>query len=100
MAEEAEARWKMLSEMPVGGENTQKVEIVNPKNTGARILVKLEPAEKMLSLPRPKTARQLLEALGLEEEEALVARDGKLLTPDRRIWPDDSLLVRVVGSVG
>jgi sulfur carrier protein ThiS len=51
-------------------------------------------------LPRPKTSRQLLAALNLREECALVARNGELLTPDRRIWPDDELLVRKVGSTG
>ena len=49
---------------------------------------------------RPKTSRQLLTALGLAEECALVARDGELLTPDRQIWPNDELLVRKVASVG
>ncbi len=75
-------------------------EIVNPKHTGPRITVELVPPGKTLSLPRPKTARQLLEALDLMEEGALVARNGKLLTPDRHIWPDDHLLVRVVASRG
>lgn len=62
--------------------------------------VTLEPGGKKMRMARPKTALQLLEALKLREETALVARDGKLLTPDRRIWPDDELLVRVVGSRG
>ena len=60
----------------------------------------VQPEERRLSLPRPKTARQLLEALGLAEETALVARQGELLTPERRIWPDDELLVRTVASSG
>lgn len=76
------------------------VELVRPAHTGARVTVLLQPDDRRLSLPRPKTARQLLEALGLGEECALVARDGELLTPDRRIWPDDHLLVRVVMSAG
>lgn len=51
-------------------------------------------------LARPKTARQLLDALNMPEETALVARDGKLLTPDRQIWPGDRIWVRPVGSKG
>lgn len=64
------------------------------------IMLTLEPEGETLSFPRPKTARQLLQALGLEEETALVAREGKLLTPDRQIWPGDKILVRKVGSRG
>ena len=67
---------------------------------GAQVTVLLQPEERRFSLPRPKTARQLLQALGLGEECALVARNGELLTPDRRIWPDDELLVRKVASSG
>lgn len=76
------------------------VQIVRPEHCGARVIVLVQPEERRLSLPRPKTARQLLEALGLAEETALVARQGELLTPDRRIWPDDELLVRKVASSG
>ena len=76
------------------------VQIVRPEPCGARVTVLVQHEERRLSLPRPKTARQLLEALGLAEETALVARQGELLTPDRRIWPDDELLVRKVASSG
>ncbi|MFR8277077.1 MAG: hypothetical protein ACLU98_12410 [Desulfovibrio fairfieldensis] len=76
------------------------VQIVRPEHCGARVIVLVQPEERRLSLPRPKTARQLLEALGLAEETALVARQGELLTPDRGIWPDDELLVRKVASSG
>lgn len=69
-----------------GGENT--------------VTILLQPEERRFRLRRPKTARQLLDALGLMEETALVARGGELLTPDRRIWPGDELLVRVVTSAG
>lgn len=78
----------------------ENVEIVNPGYNGPRIVTRLEPPGKYLSIPRPKTARQLLEAFGQAEETALVARDGKLLTPDRRIYPDDHILLRLVGSRG
>ncbi len=64
------------------------------------VTVLLQPEEKTFELERPKTARQLLQALGLREETALVARDGQLLTPDVRIYGGDSLLVRKVTSSG
>lgn len=76
------------------------VQVVKPEHTGARVTVLVQPEEKYLSLPRPKTSRQLLAALGLAEETALVARNGQLLTPDRHIWPNDDLLVRKVASSG
>ena len=76
------------------------VQVIKPEHTGARVSVLVQPEEKHLSLPRPKTSRQLLAALGLAEETALVARAGQLLTPDRHIWPNDELLVRKVASSG
>ena len=82
--------------MPDGKEPLVRV----PEHTGARVTVVLQPEDSLLSLPRPKTARQLLDALDIAEECALVARGGGLLTPDRRIWPDDALLVRKVASSG
>ena len=66
----------------------------------ATISVFLQPEEKELTLPRPKNARQLLEALGFRACTALVAREGELLTPDRAIYPGDRLLVRKVTSSG
>lgn len=66
----------------------------------ATVTVLLQPEGKTLLLPRPKTARQLLAALGFREETALVARGGELLTPDRRIYTGDALLVRAVTSSG
>lgn len=60
----------------------------------------IEPAEEAVSFPRPKTALRLLETLGLREESALVIRNGRLLTPDRQIWPGDEIRVRPVRSRG
>ena len=77
-----------------------RIQVVKPEHTGARVTVLVQPEEKYLSMPRPKTSRQLLAALGLAEETALVARNGQLLTPDRHIWPNDDLLVRKVASSG
>ena len=67
---------------------------------GAEVTILLQPEDTHFALPRPKTVRQLLQALDIGEECALVARRGELLTPDRRIWPDDALLVRKVASSG
>lgn len=71
-----------------------------PQRMPAVVTVLLEPEAKTRILPRPKTARQLLQALALREETALIARGGELLTPDRRIYANDSLLVRKVTSSG
>ena len=76
------------------------IRVIAPECQGARIRVRIEPEGILLSMPRVKTARQLLVALNLAEESALVARARDLLTPDRRIWPNDELLVRVVSSRG
>ena len=89
-----------MPENPLKAGDAPAVCIIRPEYKGARIRVLLQPGEKNLSLPRPKTARQLLAALELEEECALVARDGELLTPDRHIWPDEEILVRQVASRG
>ena len=88
------------SSAPHAAAHAPHVQVVKPKHTGARVTVLVQPEEKHLSLPRPKTSRQLLAALGLAEETALVAREGQLLTPDRHIWPGDTLLVRKVASSG
>lgn len=64
------------------------------------VYVRFEPDGARKAIPRPKTALQLLERLNLHEEEALVIRNGQLLTPDRHIWPGDSVIVRVVASRG
>lgn len=69
-------------------------------NTGPEITITIVPDERPRKFPRPKTARQLLSALGLDEERALVARKGKLLTPDCQIWPGDEIWVRPVGAKG
>lgn len=76
------------------------IKIIRPEWTGERITVRVEQDDVLLSLPRAKTARQLLAALNLYEETALVIRDGKLLTPDRRVYAGDELTVRIVASRG
>ena len=75
---------------------------MSKKNTHAPAMVSvfLQPEDTELALPRPKNAQQLLKALGLGSCEALVARDGELLTPDRAVYSGDRLLVRKVTSSG
>ena len=76
------------------------ITVIDPERKGSRITVTLQPQDTRLCLHRPKTARQLLAALGLAEETALVARNGELLTPDRHIRPNEDILVRKVASSG
>lgn len=64
------------------------------------IVVRLEPEGKTLTFDRLNTALQLLNRLGLGPGEALVARGGQLLTPDRKLVQGDELTVRVVVSRG
>ncbi len=70
------------------------------KNSSQIIHLLLQPEDKQMQIPRQKTARQLLAFLNLREETALVARQGELLTPDRRIYAGDEILVRKVTSSG
>lgn len=77
-----------------------KAEIIEPRHNGCRILVWLEPSGKLYSIPRVKTCAQLLRFFDIPEEGALVVRAGKLLTHDKRIWPNDEVLVRTVISRG
>ncbi len=73
---------------------------MNETGSKPQIRLTIEPGGKKSVMPRPKTVLRLLQELDLEEETAIVARAGKLLTPDRRIWPDDEILVRLAGSKG
>ena len=74
--------------------------MTDARKVPAVVTVLLQPEDKEITLPRPKTAAQLLAALGLRSCAALVARDKELLTPDRRIYPGDTVLVRKVLSSG
>lgn len=66
------------------------------------LAVTLQPEEHELIIPRhkAKTVKRLFVALGLRECTALVVRDGQLLTPDRRLYANDVVLVRKVTSSG
>lgn len=73
---------------------------IKPEYQGPRLNLILQPEEEHLSIPLAKTVRQLLEALKLPEETALIIRDGQLLTPDRHLYPGNEVIVRKVGSRG
>ncbi|MDL2266501.1 hypothetical protein LJC46_00750 [Desulfovibrio sp. OttesenSCG-928-G15] len=68
--------------------------------TTPEVQILLEPEGKSFSMPRPKTVLQLLNKLGIRRSTALVIRNGGLLTPDQRIFPNDAVTVRIVTSSG
>ena len=74
----------------------------NNDRPGSEIQVQLQPAEKIINIPRrqAKNVAALLKTLGLKPGTALVIRDGILLTPDVQIMPNQSLIVRTVMSSG
>ena len=64
------------------------------------ITVRLTPGDQVVTFDRLNTVLQLLNKLGLGMTDALVAREGVLLTPDRKLRRGDDLTVRVVVSRG
>ncbi len=62
--------------------------------------VKLEPQDKIITFNKINTVLQLLNKLELRHTDALVIRDGELLTQDRKVEKDDKITVRTVISVG
>lgn len=60
----------------------------------------IQPENKIENASRVKTVTGLLKKLGLKDTQALVIRDNQLLTPDRRIYQDDRIIVRLVASRG
>ncbi len=64
------------------------------------ITVSLSSRNEPLAYPKLKTVQQLLEDLRLRVNDALVIRDGELLTPDRQLRDGDHLTVRLVVSRG
>lgn len=64
------------------------------------ITVILEPEGKEYIIPRCKTVWQVLKKFSLGVNAALVIRDNALLTPDRRIAPNDVITLRIVTSSG
>ena len=69
-----------------------------------QVTVLLQPEGREFSLPRPKTALQLLRKLDIRLGTALVirgnGRENELLTHDRQILPGDHITVRIVTSSG
>lgn len=64
------------------------------------ITVRMAPGDRVVTFDRLNTVLQLLNRLGLGMTDALVAREGVLLTPDRKLRRGDELTVRVVASRG
>lgn len=64
------------------------------------ITVTLGTQKEPLSFPKLKTVLQLLHKLDLRVNDALIIRDGELLTPDRHLRSGDRVTVRPVTSRG
>lgn len=64
------------------------------------ITVHLEPENETVTLSRVKTVIGLLGRLDRHSGSVLVIRDGGLLTPDVRLKPGDTVIVRTVVSQG
>ncbi|WP_027721521.1 hypothetical protein [Maridesulfovibrio zosterae] len=64
------------------------------------VTVRLEPEDKIIEFTKLNTVLQLLNKLGLHQTDALVIRDGELLTQDCRIFQGDEIILRKVISVG
>jgi sulfur carrier protein len=64
------------------------------------ITVDVQPENETLEFGSLNTVLQLLNRLDLRPTEALVIRDGKLLTADRKLHQGDALVVKKVISAG
>ncbi|CCH48236.1 ubiquitin family protein [Pseudodesulfovibrio piezophilus] len=64
------------------------------------VIVHLEPDGKTIEIPNVRSVLAVLNRLKLRSTMALVARDGELLTADRKLSNGDTLLVRKVTSAG
>jgi len=64
------------------------------------ITVHLEPEGKTLSFDTLNTVLQLLHKIGKRQSQALVIRNGELLTQDRTLRHGDEIVVRGVTSRG
>jgi sulfur carrier protein len=62
--------------------------------------VLIEPGNEKKVFPKLNTVRQLLSKLDLRVNDALIIRGDHLLTPDRKIKPGDTIIVRLVASRG
>lgn len=64
------------------------------------LTVTMEPEGTTHTLPPCRTVLQLLHKTGRKPGRVLVIRGGELLTPDRHLAPDDTIILRDVGSRG
>jgi len=62
--------------------------------------VTIEPDNTRYTFPKINTVLQLLHRIDRKPGHVLVIRDGQLLTPDRKINPHDTIIVRDVVSRG
>ncbi|EFI33544.1 conserved hypothetical protein [Desulfonatronospira thiodismutans ASO3-1] len=60
----------------------------------------IEPENQWADIDRATTVLNLLKKLELRPNQAIVIRNGELLTPDRQIDPEDSITVRKTASRG
>lgn len=64
------------------------------------VTVHLEPDGEVIELHGTRSVLAVLNRLKLRSTMAIVARDGELLTSDRKLRPNDMLMVRKVTSAG
>ncbi|QJB55080.1 hypothetical protein [Pseudodesulfovibrio sp. zrk46] len=64
------------------------------------VTVHLEPDGEVIELANTKSVLAVLNRLKVRSTMVIVARDGELLTPDRKLHMGDTLLVRKVTSAG
>jgi len=64
------------------------------------ITVNLEPDGKVIKLPNTRSVLAALNKLQLRPTMAIVARDGELLTADRKLTSGETIMVRKVTSAG
>lgn len=64
------------------------------------VTVHLEPDGKTIEMPNVRSVLAVLNRLKLRATMAIVARDGELLTSDRKLRNGDTVMVRKVTSAG
>ncbi|MGE4292261.1 MAG: hypothetical protein AB7E32_08630 [Desulfovibrio sp.] len=64
------------------------------------ITVHIQPDNETLEFSSLNTVLQLLNRLNLRSTHALIIRDGKLLTADRKLHYGDEIVVKKVISAG
>ncbi len=60
----------------------------------------IEPENKVVFLTRAGNVDNLLRLLRLKPGQALVIRGSELLTPDRKVEPEDEIIIRKIVSRG